>query len=73
MKRNKVIYPENHEKWVADFMFEFLFSLRSTLMVMVPRGGIQIANAKSIGLTKSKEKQIKTNFKCKILRMNYLL
>ena len=36
-----------------DFMFEFLFSLRSTLMAMVPRGGIQIANTKSIGLTES--------------------
>ena len=27
-------------------MFEFLFSLHSTLMAMVPRGGIQIANTK---------------------------
>ena len=57
-----------------DFMFEFLFSLRSTLMEMMPRGGIQIANTKSIGLTESKEKQIKQNFeRKKKLRMNYLL
>ena len=38
-----------------DFMFEFLFSLRSTLLEMMPRGGIQIANTKSIELTESKK------------------
>ena len=36
-------------------MFEFLFSLRSTLLEMMPRGGIQIANTKSIELTESKK------------------
>ena len=36
-------------------MFEFLLSLRSTLMEMMPRGGIQIANTKSIELTESKK------------------
>ena len=33
--------------------YGFEFSLRSTLMAMVPRGRIQIANTKSIGLTES--------------------
>ena len=43
-----------------DFMFEFLFSLRSTLLEMMPRGGIQIANTKSIELTESKQKHLRT-------------
>ena len=41
-------------------MFEFLFSLRSTLLEMMPRGGIQIANTKSIELTESKQKHLRT-------------
>ena len=43
-----------------DFMVEFLFSLRSTLLEMMPRGGIQIANTKSIELTESKQKHLRT-------------
>ena len=43
-----------------DFKFEFLFSLRSTLLEMMPRGGIQIANTKSIELTESKQKHSRT-------------
>ena len=41
-------------------MFEFLFSLHSTLLEMMPRGGIQIANTKSIELTESKQKHLRT-------------
>ena len=43
-----------------DFKFEFLFLPRSTLLEMMPRGGIQIANTKSIELTESKQKHLRT-------------